>query len=158
LPAPTNVLPSGEVDTRGEVITVAAVRIGPFENDDALDFLDDLEDSEPDERPAKVVRALRMVVVADDYIDAPRMAEAVAAAAVVAGSVDPECLGRERFRPRWIEEDPLDVDDDLDELAARALRRALRHDDNEWWELWDEADATDEVVEVVSRYLDVLGD
>jgi hypothetical protein len=38
------------------------------------------------------------------------------------------------------------------------LRRALRHDDNEWWELWDEADATDEVTEVVSRYLDVLGD
>jgi hypothetical protein len=98
------------------------------------------------------------VVRAEAYIEAPLMAQAVAAAAVVAGSVDPDCLGRERFRPRWIEEDPLEVDDDLDELAATVLRRALRHDDNEWWELWDEADATDEVTEVVSRYLDVLGD
>jgi hypothetical protein len=137
---------------------MTAVRVGPFENDDALDFLDDLEEAEPEERPEKVVRALRRVVRAKAYIEAPLMAQAVAAAAVVAGSVDPDCLGRERFRPRWIEEDPLEVDDDLDELAATVLRRALRHDDNEWWELWDEADATDEVTEVVSRYLDVLGD
>ena len=137
---------------------MTAVRVGPFENDDALDFLDDLEEAGPEERPQKVVRALHRVVRAQDYIEAPLMAQAVAAAAVVAGSVDPDCLGRERFRPRWIEEDPLEVDDDLDELAARVLRRALRHDDNEWWELWDEADATDEVTEVVSRYLDVLGD
>jgi uncharacterized protein DUF4259 len=137
---------------------MTAVRVGPFENDDALDFLDDLEEAEPEERPQKVVRALHRVVRAQDYIEAPLMAQAVAAAAVVAGSVDPDCLGRERFRPRWIEEDPLEVDDDLDELAASVLRRALRHDDNEWWELWDEADATDEVTEVVSRYLDVLGD
>lgn len=137
---------------------MTAVRVGPFENDDALDFLDDLEEAEPEERPKKVVRALRRVVRTQDYIEAPLMAQAVAAAAVVAGSIDPDCLGRERFRPRWIEDDPLEVDDDLDELAATVLRRALRHDDNEWWELWDEADATDEVTEVVSRYLDVLGD
>ncbi|HEY7717986.1 MAG TPA: DUF4259 domain-containing protein [Pedococcus sp.] len=134
------------------------MRTGPFENDDALEFLDDLEEAEPEERPVKVVRALRRVVGTDGYIEAPLMAEAVAAAVVVAGSVDPECLGRERYRPVWIEEDPLEVDDDLDELAATVLRRALRHDDNEWWELWDEADATDEVTETVSRYLDVLGD
>ena len=137
---------------------MTAVRVGPFENDDALDFLDDLEEAEPEERPRKVVRALRRVVRTQEYIEAPLMAQAVAAAAVVAGSIDPDCLGRERFRPRWIEDDPLEVDDDLDELAATVLRRALRHDDNEWWELWDEADATDEVTEVVSRYLDVLGD
>ena len=98
---------------------MTAVRVGPFENDDALDFLDDLEEAEPEERPKKVVRALHRVVRAEDYIEAPLMAQAVAAAAVVAGSVDPDCLGEERFRPRWIEEDPLEVDDDLDELAAR---------------------------------------
>ena len=137
---------------------MTAVRVGPFENDDALDFLDDLEEAEPEERPRKVVRALHRVVRTQEYIEAPLMAQAVAAAAVVAGSIDPDCLGRERFRPQWIEDDPLEVDDDLDELAATVLRRALRHDDNEWWELWDEADATDEVTEVVSRYLDVLGD
>jgi uncharacterized protein DUF4259 len=137
---------------------MTAVRVGPFENDDALDFLDDLEEAEPEERPQKVVRALHRVVRAQDYIEAPLMAQAVAAAAVVAGSVDPDCLGRERFRPRWIEEDPLEVDDDLDELAASVLRRALRHDDNEWWELWDEAGLADDVVASCRRALAWLGD
>ena len=135
-----------------------AVRTGPFENDDALEFLDDLEEAEPDERPVKVVRAMRRVVATDGYIEAPLMAEAVAAAAVVAGSVDPECLGRERYRPVWIEDDPLEVDDDLDELAATVLRRALRHDDNEWWELWDEAGLADDVVTSCRRALAWLGD
>jgi hypothetical protein len=59
---------------------------GPFENDDALDFLDDLEDSEPVVRREKVESAMGRVLRAAGYIDAPVMAEAVAAAVVVAGS------------------------------------------------------------------------
>jgi Domain of unknown function (DUF4259) len=131
---------------------------GPFENDDAIDFLDDLEESEPDERPPKVARVLKRVIGTRDYIEAPHMAEAVAAAAVVAGSADPDCVARERDRPSWLEEEPLEVDDGLDELAVRALRRALRHDDNEWWELWEVAQATDEVTERVIRLLGALGE
>ena len=134
------------------------VRTGPFENDDALDFLDELEEAEPSERPVKVLQALRRVVGTEEYIDAPVMAEAVAAAAVVAASEDPEAAVGERFLPPWLDSDPLDVDDELEELATQALHRALRPDENEWWELWEEADATDDVTEVVSRYLGVFGD
>jgi hypothetical protein len=137
---------------------MARVRIGPFENDDALEFLDDLEEAEPAERPAKVLRALRRVLGSDDYIEAPQMAEAVAAAAVVAGSEDPESLVGERWVPVWLDSDPLEVDEQLEELATQALHRALRPEENEWWELWEEAQATDDVTEVVGRYLEVFGD
>ena len=137
---------------------MGATGAGPFENDDALDFLDDLEDSEPDERRDKVESALGRVVRADGYIEAPLMAEGIAAAAVVAISDDPDTIGRERAVPPWLLEDPIDVDERLEELATQTLHRALRHDDNEWWELWEEAGSVDDVTEVVSRYLDALGD
>ncbi|WP_270889508.1 DUF4259 domain-containing protein [Pedococcus sp. 5OH_020] len=131
---------------------------GPFENDDALDFLDELEDSSPPERREKVESAMGRVIRSTDYIEAPVMAEAIAAAVVVAGSDDPECIAGERHVPRWLDEEPLDVDDRLEELATQALHRALRPDDNEWWELWDEARATDELTQRLSKFLDALGD
>ncbi|HEY3534751.1 MAG TPA: DUF4259 domain-containing protein [Pedococcus sp.] len=131
---------------------------GPFENDDALDFLDDLEDSEPTERRKKVIAAMERVLGDQGYIEAPPMAEAVAAAAVVAASDDPESAAGEPYLPPWLDDEPLVVDERLEELATQTLHRALRHDDNEWWELWEEADASDEVTEVLSRYLDTLGD
>jgi hypothetical protein len=137
---------------------VATLRTGPFENDDALDFLDALEEAEPDERPRRVLSALRRVVTAQDYIEAPQMAEAVAAAAVVAASEDPDSAIGERYLPLWLDQEPLEVDEELEELATQALHRALRPDENEWWELWEETDALDEVTEVVSRYLGVFGD
>ena len=137
---------------------MGATGVGPFENDDALDFLDDLEDSQPAERRKKVLAAMERVVGEPGYIEAPTMAEAVAAATVVAASDDPESAAGEPYLPPWLDEEPLDVDEQLEELAQRTLRRALRHDDNEWWELWEEADASDEVTEVVSRYLQTLGE
>ena len=50
------------------------------------------------------------------------------------------------------------IDEGLEDLATRALHRALRPEDNEWWELWDEASATDDITERLSRYLETLGD
>jgi hypothetical protein len=137
---------------------MGATGAGPFENDDALDYLDDLEDSEPAERRKKVVAAMERVLGDQGYIEAPSMAEAVAAAAVVAASDDPESAAGEPYLPPWLDDEPLEVDERREELATQTLHRALRHDDNEWWELWEEADASDEVTEVLSRYLDTLGD
>jgi hypothetical protein len=137
---------------------MGATGAGPFENDDALDFLDDLEDSEPTERRKKVVAVMERVIGDQGYIEAPSNAEAVAPAALVAASEYPQSAAREPYLPPWLEEEPLDVDEQLEELATQTLHRALRHDDNEWWELWEEADASDEVTEVLSRYLDTLGD
>ena len=137
---------------------MGAAGTGPFENDDALDFLDTLEDAGPDERRAQVERAMGLVVRSDGYIEAPQMAEAIAAAVVVAACDDPESVATERYVPRWVEEEPIDVDERLEDLATAALHRALRPDDNEWWELWDEARATDDITQRLSRYLETLGD
>lgn len=137
---------------------MGATGTGPFENDDALDFLDALEDAEPNERRAKVEHAMGRVVRSRAYIEAPEMAEAIAAAVVVAASDDFESAIREPYLPRWIEDEPIEVDEGLEDLATKALHRALRPEDNEWWELWDEASATDDITERLSRYLETLGD
>ena len=137
---------------------MGATGAGPFENDDALDFLDVLEDSEPHERREKVESALGRVIRTSGYIEAPTMSEAVAAAAVVAASDDPESVVGERNVPRWLEEDPLDVDERLEELATRALHRALQSDDNELWELWSDGDGGERFATKLTHYLDALGE
>lgn len=137
---------------------MGATGTGPFENDDALDFLDTLEEAEPDQRRAKVENAMVRVVGSRSYIEAPEMAEAIAAAVVVAASDDFESAIREPYLPRWLEDEPIEVDEGLEALATKALHRALRPEDNEWWELWDEASATDDITERLSRYLETLGD
>jgi hypothetical protein len=134
------------------------IRTGPFENDDALDFLDDLEESDPQDRRAKVESALGRVIRATDYIEASTMSEAIAAAVVVAASDDPESVVGERNVPRWLDEDPLDVDERLEELATRALHRALRSEDNELWEIVADGDAGDRFNTRITHYLDALGD
>jgi hypothetical protein len=136
---------------------MGATGAGPFENDDALDFLDDLEDSDAPERREKVESALGRVIRATDYIEAPTMSEAIAAAVVVAACDDPESVVGERNVPRWIDEDPMDVDERLEELATRALHRALDSDDNELWELWVDGDGAEGFSTRITHYLDFLG-
>jgi len=57
---------------------------GPFDNDDALDFVDDLAEA-PEWRT--VVQALDHVIKQAGYLEAPEGSIAVAAAAIVAASV-----------------------------------------------------------------------
>ena len=57
---------------------------GPFDNDDALDFVDDLAEA-PEWRT--VVQALDYVTKQAGYLEAPEGSIAVAAAAIVAASV-----------------------------------------------------------------------
>jgi hypothetical protein len=131
---------------------------GPFENDDALDFLDELEDSEHDVRRKRVESALDRVVRAAGYIEAPTMSQAVAAAVVVAACDDFESVVGERNVPWWVDEEPIDVDEQLEELASRALRRSLKSDDNELWELWADGDGGERFTTRITHYLDALGD
>ena len=137
---------------------MGATGAGPFENDDALDFLDDLEESDPEGRRERVESALGRVVRARDYIEAPVMSEAIAAAVIVSACDDPESVVGERNVPRWVDEDPLDIDERLEELATQALHRALRSDDNELWELWADGDGGERFTARLTHYLDALGD
>ena len=63
---------------------MSAWATGPFDNDDGLDFVDDLAEA-PTWRT--VVQALDYVTKAAGYLEAPEGAIAVAAAAIVAASV-----------------------------------------------------------------------
>lgn len=137
---------------------MGAIGAGPFENDDALDFLDELEEAEQEARRTKVEKALVRVVRASGYIEAPTMSEAVAAAAVVAACDDFESVVGERNVPRWLDEDPIEVDERLEELATQALHRALKSDDNELWELWADGDGGERFATKVTHLLDALGD
>ncbi len=57
---------------------------GPFDNDDAMDFLDELRKSR---KPGKELRkAMEAVLKSKKYVEAPDMSIAVAAAALVIGS------------------------------------------------------------------------
>lgn len=131
---------------------------GPFENDDALDFLDELEESEPDVRRKRVESALDSVVRASGYIEAPAMSQAVAAAVLVAACDDLESVVGERNVPWWVDDEPIEVDEELEELATQALHRALQSEDNELWELWADGDGGERFATKITHYLDALGD
>jgi hypothetical protein len=137
---------------------MGATGAGPYENDDALDFLDEIEEAEPPVRRKRVEAALREVLRTRSYVEAPVMAQALAAAVLVSASDDIESVAGERNVPAWVEDDPLEVDDGLEELATRLLHRAIEPEDNELWELWSDGDGGEAFATKVNHYLDALGD
>jgi hypothetical protein len=137
---------------------MGAIGSGPFDNDDALDFLDELADLSAHDRPARVLEALDGVLLTTAYVEAPQMCEAVAGAAAVGASLRPDLAAGEPYLPGWIAIQPLPDDEELVEKSRQVLRRAIRSRDSEWWELWDEAGLADDVVAACRRALAWLGD
>ena len=137
---------------------MGATGAGPFENDDALDFLDEIEDADPSVRRKRVESAMQEVLTNHDYVEAPLMSQALAAAVLVSACDDIESVAGERNVPAWVEDEPLDVDDHLEELATRLLHRSIEPDDNELWELWSDGDGGEAFATRVNHYLDALGD
>jgi hypothetical protein len=138
---------------------MGATGSGPFENDDALDFLDALEALPPQQRGGRVLEALDGVLLSTGYVEAPEMCEAVAGAAAVGASINPTAASGEPYLPHWLAQEPLPTtDEELVEKSRQVLRRAVRSQDNEWWELWDEAGLADDVRASCRRALAWLGD
>jgi hypothetical protein len=138
---------------------MGATGSGPFENDDALDFLDTLEGLPAAERSGRVLDALDTVLQATGYVEAPEMCEAVAGAAAVGASVNPGAAAGEPYLPTWLAAEPLPVhDEELVEKSRQLLRRAVRSHDNEWWDLWEEAGLADDVTASCGRALAWMGD
>lgn len=137
---------------------MGATGTGPFENDDALDLLGDLEDAAPDDRASRVLAVLDAVLASPGSVDAPELSEALAAAAAVGASLSPSEAAGEPYLPEWLAEQPLPDDEELVEKSRRVLRHAIRSREGEWWELWDEAGLADEAVAGCRRALAWLGD
>lgn len=117
---------------------------GPFDNDDALDFVGDLADASELDIGGGLHVALSLP---EGYVEAPEASCAVAAAALVATS-----------RGYRIESQPaLDLlrakqlvpSDELREAARRALERVMG-EESEWRELWDEAGLLDDQAAILA--------
>ncbi|MEU1597885.1 DUF4259 domain-containing protein [Streptomyces sp. NPDC005708] len=108
--------------------------IGPFDNDTAADFADDLDDAAAAERAALIRGVLVRTVGNQDYLEGPDAEEAVAAAALVAA----QCPGGEAVSPHYGPDEPVPVlPADFRRLAVEALDRVLA-DESELPELWGE--------------------
>ncbi|MCA1784116.1 MAG: DUF4259 domain-containing protein [Dermatophilaceae bacterium] len=138
---------------------MSAWGVGPFESDEALDFLGDIEESGRPVRLGKLARPLEHVAHSGDYLEGPDVSEAVAAAAFIGAVLNPTAAVDEPDRPEWTAQVSADqIDTELVELARQALRRALRPHENELHELWVEAGAVDDWQASLRRALTWLGD
>ena len=111
---------------------------GPFENDDAMDFVGDLADGSTADLVAQLREALALP---DDYVESPEGSSAVAAAALIAArrGYDADNLTVADL----LAAHPFDADD-LRSMAVTALA-TVAGDDSELMELWDEAGLRDAV-------------
>lgn len=131
--------------------------IRPFENDEALDFLEEVEES--DDRAAALARPIEHVAFSGGYLETADLTEAIAAAAVIGAVLRPEAARDEPYLPEWLAEvEQSQLDNGLIETARKALRRAMQPGDNELHELWAEAGAAQEWQADLARVLAWLGD
>jgi Domain of unknown function (DUF4259) len=107
--------------------------LGPFENDDAMDFIADLETTEGTGHLGTIFSTIPDEI--DSYVEAPEAAAAIAAAEVVAA-----LLGRANPQQppevtQWVARQA-GVDSSLFREALRAVRRIQER--SELRELWEE--------------------
>lgn len=123
---------------------------GPFDNDGAMDFFGGLVSGPAADGERLLVSAMREVVASDEYVENPEAQGAVAAAALIAVRLE-EDLPLPHYRAEWLAL-PLQITPELRELAARTFERVFSPTDNEWYDLWDEADALGKVEEILAPY------
>jgi uncharacterized protein DUF4259 len=114
---------------------VGAWDSGPFDNDEALDFANELDGVDPNQRMLLIREALQAALDPEDEdADDSVQPRAVAAAALVAAN-------RSGLPVNWDYEMDVElppIPDDLVELAALALDR-IAESDTEWAELFGDA-------------------
>lgn len=108
---------------------------GPYDNDDAADFTNDMDDASESQRVATIRAALATAVENDAYLDLDEGAPAVAAAALVAFRLpDGEQFAPNAYGPQA----PIpELPPDLIPLAISAVERVLG-ENSELAALWSE--------------------
>lgn len=115
--------------------------VGPFENDDALDFLADLRELPADALGSRLTAALNLP--AEEYVELPAASAAVAAAGLIAvarGAAYDDLDGQVMA---LAESDGLGDDSRLIDMALTALVR-VNSETSEWRELWSGSDSAAE--------------
>ena len=118
--------------------TLGAWGTGSFENDDAVDWVAELDTISPEELTRILVRA------ADDpeYLEGPAASVAVAAAEVVAALGGSPAESAPAKIGEWVGKHPQAGTEESKAVAIRAVERVRRN--SELKELWMEADGLNE--------------
>ena len=113
---------------------------GPFDNDDAMDFLGELSDAKASGREARSRQALEPP---GGYLEAREATEALAAAALLVAATNTLPSAPEEVHELVATGGIPSTAADL-ESAKRALTRIVG-EESEWRELWEEAGSLDEM-------------
>ncbi|MEV0296968.1 DUF4259 domain-containing protein [Nocardia sp. NPDC050710] len=114
---------------------------GPFDNDCAADWCDELERTSPDARADMIRQALAAVAEETGYLGSTRACAAIAAAALVASTVPGGEPITSVYAPDFLTEGgAVELGSDVAELAVLALDRVL-DEHSEWRDLWSDAEA-----------------
>jgi len=127
---------------------------GPFDNDDAGDWVSELRDAHD---LAVVRQALAAAVANDDYLEAPEGNVAVAAAAVVAASLDGAREGLPEDVQAWLRDGREWATVRDARLARRALDRVTGAN-SEAAELWADSSSAEEWSQAVASLRQRLAD
>ena len=106
---------------------------GPFDNDDALDWVWELSESND---VSVIEGTLHAAASESSYLEAPAASMAIAAAEVVAalrGNPRPELPGEVT---EWLQAHDVVVGDDLLKIARRAIENVRKPDSSELAQLW----------------------
>jgi len=126
---------------------------GPFDNDDAADFISGIaKTTNPGVVAAVMGDAMLAATASDGYIEAPEMSRAVAAASVVASLRSPTLPMPSALNESWLTALGLVPSDRLVREAASVFVRAFDTNDNEWYDLWADAELVDEVRDQLGPY------
>ncbi|KAA2260976.1 DUF4259 domain-containing protein [Solihabitans fulvus] len=123
---------------------------GPFDNDSAADWSNELDDAEPEQRPTLIHDTLAEAVNEDDDLDIDVACAAIAAAAIVAAHRPGGPVVQSAYAPDFLASgELLDLPDEYADLALRALDRVFQ-EDSEWLNLWEEGGGLAEVTEALA--------
>ncbi len=110
---------------------------GPFDNDDALDWVWELSDSND---LSVIERALQAAAEESDYLEAPTASMAIAAAEVVAALSGNPGAGLPDDVVNWVKSHPIPVGDDLLKTARQAIENIKKAETSELAQLWSDSE------------------
>ncbi len=121
---------------------MGAWNAGNFGNDDAVDWLNSLDEHSNEAALRQVIDTINLFPE-DEYLDAIFCAQALAAAELLATAKgSPPSEGLPETAVAWFKRNSFEPDDELLATARRAVDRILNN--SELKELWQEGSANDE--------------
>ena len=130
-------------------------QIGPFDNDIAMDFFDEIEETPDEQVPAKLSSVLTAVTERPGRVELDEGHLAVAAAGLVAAGRSRSAATGNPSVDEWLAVHRPVTDTDCARVALAALDR-VSGPDSEWMDLWATTERRDDVRERLDGLRTVL--